>query len=133
MCSQCAKGITLGSPNAFKAVLRKQLGAPQTFEELFLCYEKFEGERIRKTEKLMGRSGVKPDHFVKFLADRCEVCPHSLISPFSAYLFETMSMLDGEMGLVLPAPMSEIPSIFFESLAIVRSSRYQARSEETKE
>jgi hypothetical protein len=132
VCSQCAKGITLGSPNAFKAVLRKQLGAPQDFGELFLCYEKFEGERVKNAEKLTKKK-VKPDHFVKFLADRCEVCPHNLVSPFSAYLIETMSMLDGEMGLTLPAPLADIPVLFFEALAIVRSSRHQAKSEDTKD
>jgi hypothetical protein len=133
VCSQCEKGVTLGSPHVFKPVLRKQLGAPQDFEGLFLCYEKFEGERAKKAEKLTGRANVKPDHFVKFLAERSELCPHNLVSPLSAYLLETLSMLDGEMGLTLPATMTEIPCLFFEALAIVRSSRHQAKSEDTKE
>lgn len=55
------------------------------------------------------------------------------MSPLSCYLIETMSLLDGEMGLTLPAPMDEIPSVFFEALAVVRSSRHQAKSEDTKD
>ncbi len=117
----------------FKAALRKQLGAPQSFGELFLCYDKFEGDRARKAEKLTGKANVKPDHFVKFLAERSDVCPHNLVTPLSAYLFETMTMLDGEMGLTLPGPMTEIPALFFESMAVVRSARHQAKSEDVKE
>ncbi len=104
-----------------------------SFEELHKMYETFEAKRIEKAQGLLGKMKMKPDHFCKFLVERTAFCPHKLVDASTNYWLETVSLLDGEMGMTLPGKMEEIPLIFFEALAIVRTARAQARREDKKD
>lgn len=104
-----------------------------SFSELVSMYEKFEANRIKKAKAIVGDRPMKPDHILKFVVDRTQLCPHKLLTPLSAYWLETVNILDGEMGLVLPAPMAEVPGMFFEAIGIVREARAQAAKEDKKE
>ena len=95
-------------------------------------YEKFEQQRVDKAKALVGNRDIRPDSFCKFIVERTELCPHELIEPNSNYWMEVVSSFDGEMGLTLPDKASDIPAIFFESLAIVRNAKGQVSKEETK-
>lgn len=115
-------------------------GAPKTrrniaydFEELDQMYKKFENERINKAQKLVGSREIKPDHLVKFVVERTNFCPHAFIDNQVLYWIETVSLLDGEMGLTLPTRLNEVPTLFFEALSIIRSARAKVRKEDRKE
>ncbi len=98
-----------------------------------LAHEKFEKERIGKAEKLTGKKGIKADSFGKFLAERCEICPHSLLTSLSYYWLETICLFDGEMSLTLPAPAKETPALFFDALSIIRHAKKKASDEDKKD
>lgn len=43
-----------------------------------------------------------------------------------------ISYCDGEMGLTFPAPISELPDLFFKALGIVRGVRADLRKEKER-
>lgn len=104
-----------------------------SFGELCSLHERFEAQRIEKAQKLVGNRKIKPDPLCKFIVERTKLCPHKLIDPLSNYWMETITVLDGEMGMTLPGKMEEIPALFFDALSIVRSARAQVRKEEKKD
>lgn len=116
-----------------KGAGRKRVKAVYTEEDLYNFYKKFEEERIRKNEKQLGNGvKLKPDSYAKFIVDRTDLCPHKLVSPNTSYWLDTIAMLEGEMGIGLPAPMDECPGIFFDALGVVRNARATVRKEETR-
>jgi hypothetical protein len=104
-----------------------------SFEELHSMYTEFEKVRIEKAQAMVGIRPMKPDHFCKFLVDRTQFCPHKLLDSMTTYWLETITLLDGEQGVTLPAPMDEIPIVFFDALSIVRNARAMARKEDKKD
>ncbi len=93
-------------------------------------YNKFETQRIQKAEKQIGRTGLVPDPFAKFIVERTEICPHKVINENTNYWMDTICIFDGEMGLTLPCPLEVLPAVFFDALSIVRSARSLAKKED---
>jgi len=115
-----------------KGAGKRKLKPAFSQDELLKVYEDFEKKRIAKADKLLGRKGLKPDPFAKFIVERTDICPHQLINSNSSYWMDTVLLLDSEMGLNLPGPLDEVPAVFFDCLGIVRSMRSKVRKEETK-
>ncbi len=104
-----------------------------SFSELCEMHERFEANRIKKAKAIVGDRPMRPDHLMKFVVERTQLCPHKILTAISAYWLETVNILDGEMGLTLPAPMSDVPMLFYEALGVVRDARAQAAKEDKKE
>jgi hypothetical protein len=104
-----------------------------SFDALCSMHEKFEANRIKKAKAIVGDRPMRPDHLIKFVVERTHLCPHKLLTPLTAYWLETVNILDGEMGLSLPAPIAEVPALFFDALAIVRDARAQVTRDDKKE
>lgn len=108
----------------------------QNEEELYTLYETWEKQRINHTLskfRQMGQeiSELEPDPYLDWLIGR-GICPHALVNAHSKYHFETVVILDGEMGLKLPDPnlsLGDTPSLFFQSLNIVREQRRLVKEE----
>lgn len=130
VCTQCQKGVTLKKGVRLRGA--KRVKTCYTVSDLHKLYEKFENERVRNAEKLTGKSGIRPDHFVKFLAERTDFCPHALFDANTLYWHDTVSILDSEMGLNLPEGLKGTPAMFFDALSLVRSERARVRKEEEK-
>lgn len=101
------------------------------YKALYDLYTEFENTRLDKFRKITGNE-TKPDSFTKFLVERTDFCPHKLSDAQTNYWLETITLLDGEMGMTLPAELGNIPGLFFEALALIRSARAQARKEDEK-
>ena len=131
-CGRCKKGVKLGDGVRLKGGGRNKL--PPAFDQgqLYAMYEAFENGRIQSAKALVGDRAMQGDSFCKFLALRTDLCPHSLITPESSYWLETVSILDGEMGLTLPDKAQDVPNIFYEALAIVRGERARVNREDNK-
>jgi hypothetical protein len=125
--------VTLEGGVRLKNVAKGKSPVAFTYEELHKMYADFEAKRIEKAMALVGNRSIKPDHFCKFLVTRTDFCPHRLLDSSSSYWLETITLLDGEQGVTLPAAMGDIPIIFFDALSVVRTSRAQARKEDKKE
>lgn len=128
-CSQCAKGVTLDKGVVLKGPARRLYKPATTFSELIHLYTQFENDRVAKAFKTLGRE-IRPDSLLEFLAEKTDLCPHSLITPGSAYLVETISFCDGDMGLNLPGSIEDVSAIFFDALSIIRNARAKVRKEE---
>jgi hypothetical protein len=101
-----------------------------TFESLFSTYLAFETERVEKAKKTTGKTDIKPDSFVQFIAERTDVCPHHLITLNTSYWIETINIFDSETGLNLPGPVDEVCGLFFDALSTIRAARAKARKED---
>jgi hypothetical protein len=104
-----------------------------SFEALCKLHQDFESKRIEKAKKIVGDRPMAPDPLVKFVVQRTLLCPHKLMTPLTAYWLETVTILDGEMGLTLPAPISETPALFFEAIGLVREGRAEAARDDKRE
>jgi RNA polymerase subunit RPABC4/transcription elongation factor Spt4 len=96
-------------------------------------YTEFEAKRVEKAQAMIGNRPIKADHFCKFLVDRTQFCPHKLLDSTTSYWLETITLLDGDHGVTLPATMDQIPIVFFDALSVVRSSRALARKEDKRD
>lgn len=131
-CSQCKKRVTLQSGVRVKGPAGRRWKPSYTFSDLYQTYEDFEKKRLQKAQETLKRDDLKPDSFAQFLAERTDLCPHSLFTPTTAYWIETVHIFDGEMGLTLPGAVEGIPGLFWDALSVVRSAKAQVRKEEKK-
>lgn len=116
-----------------KGSVKGQGSIAYSLEELLVMHQNFEEIRIKKAQSLVGNRKMTPDPLCKFIVERTHFCPHKMSDANTNYWLETISLLDGEMGLTLPCDADQIPMVFFEALAIIRSARSQVRKEEKKE
>lgn len=116
-----------------KGATRGKARVAFSLQELHTMYTEFEAARIAKAQALVGNKKMKPDHFCKFLVERTQFCPHNLLDAMTSYWMETITLLDGEHGITLPAPMGDIPIAFFDALSIIRSARAQVRREDKRD
>ncbi len=131
-CSQCKKGVTLDKGVKLRGGAGRQWRASYTFSDLYSTYQSFESKRLQKAQETLKRDDLKPDSFSQFIAERTDLCPHSIITQNTFYWMETVNIFDSEMGLTLPGPVDEIPGLFWDCLSIVRSAKAQVRKEEKK-
>lgn len=105
-------------------------------DELYALYEAWERQRAERSIEKLKAFGqnvehLDPDPYLDWLIKR-GICPHALVSDNSKYHFETVVILDSDMGVRFPDPnltMGDNPSLFFQSLNIVREQRRMVKEE----
>jgi len=108
---------------------KKTITSGEELYEHYLLFTKQQRESLLK--KMPGMGEVKRETFVNFLVNKhIGICPQSIISTNSKYWLELICNCDSEMGLTLPAPIGEIPHLFFQALGIVRTEKTKIREED---
>lgn len=126
----CEKGSNLEKGVRLVGAAKRKFRPAKSLEELTRVYEKFEAARVQTAQRLTKRNDIAADPFCKFVVEKTDICPHKLITPLSNYWLETVYIMDGDMGVSLPAPLDEVPAVFFDALSIVRNGKNMVNKEE---
>jgi hypothetical protein len=124
-----AKGVELEDFMRNKVIVHDE-------DELYALYKSWESQRVAKAIEKIRSFGqdvdaIEPDPYLDWLVKR-GICPHAIVSENSKYHFESIVILDSEMGVKMPDPVANVgdnPAIFFQSLNIVREQRRKAKED----